>query len=284
MAKYSTIGLRGEKPLFKALEAERAGECAKWLSDLSSLFEPFDVVMPRALRGEWTSVVDFVRRWDGLIGDLLDTAYQVAPDLVRPVNNDFGILTASHRVSAEPVHHLFRLAEEAPFSPFVSCYGPAVGIGVTAVDELRMVLPGFARLQLDEACGWPDLPEGSNPDRFRRLVAMALRKSAPPIARAKELFGLSSAEVADLFGVSRQAVMQWEASGEIPAARRSKLNNLLAVGEIFERKLRPERLPLVARKPASDYGGLTMLEMVRHDRDAELLEITELAFDWSTTA
>ena len=102
--------------------------------------------------------------------------------------------------------------------------------------------------------------------------------------RVKDLFGLSNSEVANLFGVKRQAVDQWEQSGEVPTARREKLANLLSVGELLERKLSPGRLPLVARRSAEAYGGITMLEMMAFDRDGELRDLTERAFDWSRTA
>jgi transcriptional regulator with XRE-family HTH domain len=106
----------------------------------------------------------------------------------------------------------------------------------------------------------------------------------PPLFKVKDLFGLTNSEVADLFGVKRQAVDQWEQSGEVPTARREKLANLLSVGELLERKLSPGRLPLIARRSADVYGGITMLDMVASDRDAELRELTERAFDWSGTA
>ena len=80
--------------------------------------------------------------------------------------------------------------------------------------------------------------------------------------------------------MKRQAVEQWEHKGDVPAARLEKLANLPSVGEMLERKLSAGRLPLVARRRADNYGGLTMLEMVRADRDVELRELTERAFDW----
>lgn len=113
---------------------------------------------------------------------------------------------------------------------------------------------------------------------------LALRSISPPLVHVKELFGLNSSELAELFGVTRQAVDQWERSGELPPGRREKLANLLAVGELLERKLSPGRLPLIARRRADVYGGRTMLEMVTADRDGELRDLTERAFDWSVTS
>ena len=284
MASRSTIGLRAEGALFDALEASTAGECAKHLEPVALRFHMFAEAMPDALRGEWGAVTVLVTGWHGLVSDVLETASTALPDLVRRLDDHFGILTASTAVSTDPVSYLDHLISEAPFSPLLACFGEDVGIGVVAIHALRDLLPGHRPLQLERSCGWRDLPEGADRIRYQRLVDMALRSLEPPLVRVRELFNLSAAELGGLFGVTRQAVDQWEQTGDVPPARSQKLLDLLAVGELLSRKLKPGRLPLVARKPAADYGGITMLDMVRADRSAELRELTELAFDWSVTA
>jgi DNA-binding transcriptional regulator YdaS (Cro superfamily) len=113
---------------------------------------------------------------------------------------------------------------------------------------------------------------------------MALRQMQPPVAQVCSMFELTTKDLADLFGVTRQAVDQWNLVGEVPAARREKLANLLSVGELLERKLRPGRLPLIARRGADVYGGNTLLGMVRDDRDEELRALTFQSLDWSGVA
>lgn len=284
MPSRPTIGLRAEGALFDALGAPTAGECAKHLEPVAMRFHVFGEAMPNALRGEWGAVTVLVTSWHGLVSDVLETAFAAMPDLVRRLDDHFGILTASNVVSPDPVHYLDHLIGEAPFSPLLACFGEEVGIGVVAIHALRDLLPGRRPLQLETSCGWRDLPEGADRVRYQRLVDMALRSLEPPLVRVRELFNLTNAELGELFGVKRQAVDQWEQTGDVPSARSQKLLDLLAVGELLNRKLKPGRLPLVARKRAADYGGNTMLDMVRADRSAELRALTERAFDWSVTA
>ena len=273
-----------QSTIARALRAESAEECARLLEDVSDRFVAFRAAMPDALRGEWPSIVVVVNRWQGLMDEVLQSASAELPDLVVKLDGYFGMLTASHVMSAEPVRHLNHLIAEVPFSPLITQFGQDVGVGVVMIDALRTMLPGCLQLRISASSGWPDLPDGADPDRFRSLVDIALRSSEPPLVRARNLFDLSTAELADLFGVRRQAVEQWEQRGDVPAARREKLANLLSIGELLERKLSPGRLPLVARRRADAYGGLTMLDMVKRDRDDELRELTERAFDWASTA
>lgn len=270
--------------LAHALDVESADECAKLLGDFSEQFVAFREAMPHALRGEWSSVIVLVNRWHGLIDAVLESASAREPHLVRKLDDHFGILTASRIVSEEPIRYLDHLIAEVPFSPLIGLFGADVGVGMVAIDAVRWLLPGYHQLRFEVSPGWPDLPEGSDMTRYRRLVELALRSMQPPLARVRDLFELNTGEVAELFGVTRQAVEQWERNGDVPAARHEKLANLLSVGELLERKLKPGRLPLVARKRVDAYRGQTMLDMVRADRDAELRELTQRAFDWSGTA
>ena len=104
-----------------------------------------------------------------------------------------------------------------------------------------------------------------------------------PLLRVKSAFDLSTRELADLFGVSRQAVDQWAERG-VPGDRQEKLGTILAVLDLLERKLKSGRLPGVARRPADAYGGKTMLELIEDDRHRELLDIVRASFDWASAA
>jgi hypothetical protein len=284
MAKYAAGAYEVHGALARALKANTADECAKLLSGVSGRFDVFREAMPHALRGEWPAVTVLVSHWHSLIGDIVTSAADGLPTLVQQLSEGFGIVTAAHRLSPEPIRYLDHLIGDVPFSPLIERFGRDVGVGVVAIDAFRMLLPGCSQLDLGPSAGWPDLPEGIDAVRFRRLVDLAIGSMQPPLIRVKNLFGLTNSEVATLFGVKRQAVDQWEQTGEVPAARREKLANLLSVGELLERKLSPGRLPLVARRSADAYGGITMLDMVASDRDAELRGLTEEAFDWSGAA
>jgi hypothetical protein len=96
-------------------------------------------------------------------------------------------------------------------------------------------------------------------------------------------FGLSKSELGTLFGVSRQAVDQWRARG-VPGGRQDKAATIAAIADLLSHQLKSERVPGIARRPASGYGGLTMLEMIERDHHRELLERVRDAFDWSAAA
>ena len=270
--------------LHSALPAKSAEECAQLLGgtfeELSHLREP----LAEALRGSWSSVVVLVSAWRTLVEDLLAAAADSFPESVTRVDDHFGIMTSARIASVEPVSYLDHHIVDVPFSPLLEMFGADRGIGVVAIECLRALLPGQPPLYAHASSGWPTLPEGSDPERYRRLADLALRGMEPPLIRVREMFALSNIELAGLFGVTRQAADQWMQTGEVPAARLQKLANLVAVGELLHRKLRPGQVPLVVRRQVDAYGGLNLLEMVRADRDAELLELTERSLDWSVTA
>ena len=96
-------------------------------------------------------------------------------------------------------------------------------------------------------------------------------------------FQLTSSDLASLFGVSRQAVDQWHQRG-VPGDRQAKAATIAAVADLLSRRLKPERIPGIARRPAPAYGGLTMLEMIERERHYELLEATRRSFEWASNA
>lgn len=103
------------------------------------------------------------------------------------------------------------------------------------------------------------------------------------LASIEEPFGLNKTEMGSMFGVSRQAIDSWHESG-VPSARQEKAAAAAAVADLLTRRLKPERIPGIARRPADVYGGLSMVEMIEHDRHLELLAIVRASFDWSNTA
>jgi hypothetical protein len=100
-----------------------------------------------------------------------------------------------------------------------------------------------------------------------------------PIA---ETFELTETELGRLFGVSRQAVGQWRERG-VPSNRMAKVATVAAIGDLLRHRLRTERIPGIARRPADAYGGLSMLEMIERDRQDELQAEIRRSFDWAST-
>ncbi len=103
------------------------------------------------------------------------------------------------------------------------------------------------------------------------------------LASIDEPLGLSKTELGRLFGVSRQAVDGWHRHG-VPAARQAKAATVAAIVDLLSHRLKEERIPGVARRPARAYGGLTMLEMIERDRHDELHALIRRSFDWASTA
>lgn len=101
-----------------------------------------------------------------------------------------------------------------------------------------------------------------------------------PIAETMEL---TETELGRLFGVSRQAVGQWRERG-VPSARQEKAAAVASICDLLRHRLRPERIPGIARRPADAYGGLSMLEMIERDRHEELRDLIRRSFDWASTA
>jgi hypothetical protein len=104
-----------------------------------------------------------------------------------------------------------------------------------------------------------------------------------PLERIARTFALSQAELGQLFGVDGEAIKLWRTDG-VPAQSQRKVEELLAVCDLLERKLKPGRIPQISRRPAAAYGGRTMLEMISDDEHHELLASTRNAFDWSRLA
>src|SRR3954449_6186743 len=101
-----------------------------------------------------------------------------------------------------------------------------------------------------------------------------------PIAETLEL---SETELGRLFGVSRQAVGQWRERG-VPSNRMAKVATVAAICDLLQHRLKPERIPGIARRPAGVYGGLSMLEMIERDRQDQLQSKVRQSFDWGASA
>jgi len=117
---------------------------------------------------------------------------------------------------------------------------------------------------------------------FESAVASALAQQRDPLVRVKEGLDLTDIEVALLFAVSRQAVAQWWAHG-VPAARMTAVADIVATVDLLARKLKPGRLPLVARQPSERLGGRTLLDALADD-PSSTRRVFEEAFDWSAAS
>jgi DNA-binding XRE family transcriptional regulator len=115
------------------------------------------------------------------------------------------------------------------------------------------------------------------------VAARQAKRDARLLSGIQETFGLTDTELAELFGVRRQAVGQWRRRG-VPSARQEKASAVASIADLLAHQLRRERIPGIARRPARAYGGRTMLEMIERDRHLELLMSVRASFDWAAGA
>lgn len=99
-----------------------------------------------------------------------------------------------------------------------------------------------------------------------------------PLERLTTLWGLSNAEAARMFGVSRQAFSKWLKNG-IPSARVEAVADLDAATDILDRKLKRERIPAVVRRAAPSLKGTSLYEMACEGRHREVREAVATMFD-----
>lgn len=104
------------------------------------------------------------------------------------------------------------------------------------------------------------------------------RLRTDPLERFLTLWDLSGSEVARVFGVSRQAVSKWRASG-VPASRMPALIDLAAATNVLDRRVKRERIAAVVRRPAPLLGGASLLDLAFAGRHAELRDAVSAMFD-----
>jgi hypothetical protein len=181
---------------------------------------------------------------------------------------------------------LERSLPSALVSPWVARYGQARGLALRLIASLRHDLAPQvpALLPPNDALEPAEQLWGGRDDwgtRLTRLEAATLQAEESAVSRVKQVFGLTDAEMARLFGVSRQAVGQWR---EFPARLRDKAAAVVSIADLLDYRLKPGRAALVARRPAAAYGGLTMLDLIAADRHEDLFELTRQSFELAATA
>jgi transcriptional regulator with XRE-family HTH domain len=234
------------------------------------------------LRGSAEATRRYVADYRLLTRRLLAEARAIRPDLVVQDEHGLTPVDARGRRSAALLDVLEHRSAEAPFSGWVGRLDVHEAVAVDLASRVRMLLG------LDpyaEPTNTPEVADDLAAQRFLRRVRFHLDHpdDDEPLRRVMRALDLSKTETARLFGVTRQAIDGWLANG-VPAERQEKLTALLALCDLLERKLKPDRLPGIARRPADAYGDRTMLAMIAADRHRELLTSVRASFDWSAAA
>lgn len=109
--------------------------------------------------------------------------------------------------------------------------------------------------------GWVRTSPGITASFVGTLTQEVLRVtgSVSALEEIQQIMGLSSAEVAGLFGVQRQAVDQWLKNG-VPAGRIADVEQVRDVSLVLFDELIPERIPQIVRSPAKGLGGRSVLQ------------------------
>jgi len=236
-----------------------------------------------ALKGRPAGVRRYAAAHRELTDRLLAAMHEARPGLVR--RDDAGEYCVAHAggCSRASVELLRTFAADAPFSPWVRLKGPGAGVALDLLARARALLPGVEPLSLPPGAAFPRLDDPDALLRFTRLIAAAQQAGQSDVERIRFVFGLSVTELGALFGVTRQAAGLWLADGP-PAARRAKAAAVAAVADILARRLKTARIPGIVRRPAPEYGGQTMLELIVADRHEWLLQSVRRSFDFAATA
>jgi hypothetical protein len=256
--------------------------------DGGELLLALGVQLEHALGGSADATREYVRYYHVLTLRVLDEAHRVRPDVVvRTPDGHLALIDVRGKPRRAPVEALETAAAEAPFGPWTARFPLEEAVALDLASRVRQLI-GLRALELapaDPGHGEVVDVDDLTAHRFLRRVRFHLNHpdDEHPLRRLMEAFELSKTELGSLFGVRRQAVDQWLERG-VPAERQEKVQTLLAIADLLERKLKPGRLAGVARRPADAYGGKTMLELIAADRHRELLELVRESFDWASAA
>jgi hypothetical protein len=274
--------MAARNPLFTATNADEVRVAL--LASNEALIVEVRGSLQDAFDGSQDGARRYVRNYRLLTLALLAQAHESLPAAVIDAGGGrLAIADASGRPLQVLAAVLENASAEAPFTAWANVYDLAEAVALHATNHVRSLIGARTLAPPAERLRPPvdDLAA----QRFQRHVRRLLSNPEDdhPLRRLMRLFGLSKSELGRLFGVTRQAVDGWLAHG-VPPDRQDKLATLLALADLLERKLKTDRIPGIARRPADAYGGKTMLDLIAADRHRELLGTARASFDWSQAA
>ena len=93
------------------------------------------------------------------------------------------------------------------------------------------------------------------------IASLDRHRAVEAFTRTTETWGLSQAEAARLFGVSRQAVGKWRRRG-VPPERAGAVADLAAATDLLVRHLKRDRIPAVVRRPIPARDGVSLVDLL----------------------
>ena len=112
--------------------------------------------------------------------------------------------------------------------------------------------------------------EGAWLDAFAQ--SLDRQRAGRSFARTLAVWALSQAEVARLFGVSRQAVGKWLRQG-VPPERAGAISDLAAATDLLVHHLKSDRIPAVVRRPVPSLGGVSLMDLLAQGDTPALLAV-----------
>ena len=112
--------------------------------------------------------------------------------------------------------------------------------------------------------------EGAWLDAFTE--SLDRQRAGRSFARTLAVWALSQAEVARLFGVSRQAVGKWLRHG-VPPERAGAISDLAAATDLLVRHLKSDRIPAVVRRPIPSLDGVSLMDLLARGDTPALLAV-----------
>ena len=102
------------------------------------------------------------------------------------------------------------------------------------------------------------------------LDCLERRRGGQSFARTLKTWGLSQADAARVFDVSRQAVGKWLRGG-VPTERAEAFSDLAAATDLLVHYLKRERIPAVVRRPIRRLGGVSLMDLLARGDTQALL-------------
>ena len=108
------------------------------------------------------------------------------------------------------------------------------------------------------------------------------RRTGQSLARTLEVWGLSQAEAARLFGVSRQAIGKW-LHQRVPPERARAVSDLAAAADLLVRYLKRDRIPAVVRRPIRALDEASLVDLLQRGDTRMLLATCRDMFRFERT-
>ena len=107
--------------------------------------------------------------------------------------------------------------------------------------------------------------------------ALDERRQVEPLIRILAVWGLTQTDAAAAFGVTRQAISKWVATG-VPTDRAVALAELSAATDLLVHHIRRDRIPAVVRRTAQNLADRTLLDVLVDDGATAVLTACQSMF------